>query len=571
MILISREKNRTEEQRRWAERKFRLAADAADHLLIEVGEVDLADIPQMEPIRRRLLEKAYENYGKFLGQKGDSPVVRWGSGQACSRLGDILEMLGDLDRAESMHRQAMTLLEPLTIANPDVAEYRRDLARSHLGLGSVLKRINRFREAESSFREAVRLFESLSVAAASSPQDRQYFVDSRYQVGALLTRSGARSKEAEATYLEVVGDQRALAARFRDRPEYGAKLGRILSNLGMFLSAMGRPEEAEEVFEEAIELQTRLVHDSPTLPGPCWQLARSGNNLGSLLMRDRPETARVSFLRSKEIFETLRAEFPKVTQYREELAKVNHNLGLLQKSDGDLARAETSFGCALEILTGLAAEFPAVPEYRQKQAIESFQFHLLRALKGAADATQAVGEALRTHEQLVSKFPDLPEYLDVLGRERITSWRAGDFERKDPSEASRWLEKAVRNHRAAVNINPKSSTYRRHLFDDRGVGANVLLALGQNALAAEAAEELPRILADDRRSYTVAAALLIRCANRPPQGAPPADMHQNLPPIDLSRAVRVLGTAVERGLISAHSNWTFRDSCRSGSARTSSN
>ena len=49
---------------------LRLAQDAADGLLGEVADVDLADIPQMEPVRQRLLEKARAGYEQFLVRGG---------------------------------------------------------------------------------------------------------------------------------------------------------------------------------------------------------------------------------------------------------------------------------------------------------------------------------------------------------------------------------------------------------------------------------------------------------------------------------------------------------------------
>ena len=73
VVLIDRERDRTETQRKIASNNatralhnLRLAQDAADGLLGEVADVDLADIPQMEPVRQRLLEKARAGYEQFL-------------------------------------------------------------------------------------------------------------------------------------------------------------------------------------------------------------------------------------------------------------------------------------------------------------------------------------------------------------------------------------------------------------------------------------------------------------------------------------------------------------------------
>ena len=78
---------------------LQLAQDAADGLLGEVADVDLADIPQMEPVRKRLLEKARASYQQFLVQEGDDPRIRWGAARAQVRMGKIQALLGDVPKA----------------------------------------------------------------------------------------------------------------------------------------------------------------------------------------------------------------------------------------------------------------------------------------------------------------------------------------------------------------------------------------------------------------------------------------------------------------------------------------
>ena len=92
---------------------LRLAQDAADGLLGEVADVDLADIPQMEPVRQRLLEKARAGYQQFLVEEGDDPRIRWGAVRAQVRLGDIQALQGDVPKAELSYRTAAAELEKL--------------------------------------------------------------------------------------------------------------------------------------------------------------------------------------------------------------------------------------------------------------------------------------------------------------------------------------------------------------------------------------------------------------------------------------------------------------------------
>ncbi len=86
VVLIESERGRTKTQSRIASanatralHNLRLAQDAADGLMGEVADVDLADIPQMEPVRERLLERVATIYRQFMAQNGDNPLVRWGA------------------------------------------------------------------------------------------------------------------------------------------------------------------------------------------------------------------------------------------------------------------------------------------------------------------------------------------------------------------------------------------------------------------------------------------------------------------------------------------------------------
>ena len=65
--------SRRASQRDRAEANYQKARDAVDKLLTEVGQVSLKDVPQMEPVRRRLLESALQYYQGFLQQQGDVP------------------------------------------------------------------------------------------------------------------------------------------------------------------------------------------------------------------------------------------------------------------------------------------------------------------------------------------------------------------------------------------------------------------------------------------------------------------------------------------------------------------
>ena len=77
MALVAREQARTQaaydqERRRAeeAEQQFQLARGAADDMIQRANE-ELADNPQLEGLRRRMLEAALDYYQKFIEQRRD--------------------------------------------------------------------------------------------------------------------------------------------------------------------------------------------------------------------------------------------------------------------------------------------------------------------------------------------------------------------------------------------------------------------------------------------------------------------------------------------------------------------
>ena len=185
-----------------AEANFRRARGAVDEMLTEVGDVELADVPQVEPVRERLLAKAQRFYLEFLDQAKTDPAVRAEAGRGYCRLGDIEELLGDFARSEHAYRQSIALLG-------DDTSVRAERARAYHGLGVLLKKANRFREAEAALREALRLREQLAAVSPPYPDADQALAQTRYHLGAVAAKLHGRRGEEEAAYARRCGSRRS--------------------------------------------------------------------------------------------------------------------------------------------------------------------------------------------------------------------------------------------------------------------------------------------------------------------------------------------------------------------------
>ena len=78
-----------------AEKNFQRAMDAVDQMLTQVGDKELADVPQLEPIRRSLLlDKALAFYQGLQDENDANPKARHETGLAHRRSGEILALMG---------------------------------------------------------------------------------------------------------------------------------------------------------------------------------------------------------------------------------------------------------------------------------------------------------------------------------------------------------------------------------------------------------------------------------------------------------------------------------------------
>jgi tetratricopeptide (TPR) repeat protein/tRNA A-37 threonylcarbamoyl transferase component Bud32 len=547
-VLLSRANARTEAQRRLADENYQMARQAVDRMLRRVGEIELADVPQVEPVRRRLLEDAGQFYREFLQRRGDNPAVLREAAQASGGLGDVLTLLGRHDDAEPSYDRAIALLTRQEAGGSSV-ESRRELARAHHGLGVLLKQANRFEESENHFRLALDLRRQLAGELPGDPAAIQDEKDTLYHLGTLLGRLHGRLREAEAAYREAVRVQRDLVAREPEAPGARRTLARDLNQWGLVLSS-SRPEDAEAALREAQAIQDALAGRSPSVAGYRWDLARSSGNLGAVLAGIRPGEASGFYEKAVRLLRQLADDFPAVPDYRHELAFALTNLGMLQLDAlGRPEAAEATLREALALRSKLVHDFPKRFDYRHRLAeVRRLLGSLLCRSGRHRDAEDALRADLEVQEQLVGAYPNVPEYQAALGC-ALDNLAILLLDLDRLAEARDCLARAIRYHRIALGANERNQNYRGFLRVDTINLAEIHGSLGAHTEAAAAAEELPRLAPDDPELYCDAARILARCA---PLAASdpklPEPQRRAQEQIDARRAVELLRKAFEKGL-----------------------
>src|SRR5262249_25355121 len=150
-----KQRQAAEQARKRATDNLQLARAAVDQMLTQVGQTDLANVPQMEPLRRAVLEKALEFYQRFLQGNPDDPGIRLETGRAYQRIGDLYDQLGQYADAERTQQESIRILEGLVAEFPQEPTYELALAYTYQTLANTLIHLRQFQKAEQAARQAL--------------------------------------------------------------------------------------------------------------------------------------------------------------------------------------------------------------------------------------------------------------------------------------------------------------------------------------------------------------------------------------------------------------------------------
>jgi tetratricopeptide (TPR) repeat protein len=533
----------TGRQYRRAEENFRWAQEAVEQLLSEVGE-GLADVPRLEPVRRRLLEKALQLHEEFLGQKGDDPAVRLEAARAHRRAGDIRAMLGQREEAVRAYSAAVALLDAPPVGSDDEEERARALFHR----ANVRRALRQGPDAEEDYRQALAVLDGLIAAAPEAARHRLFAASCQQQLGIALEQA-QRFDEAERAYRAALARLEPNPFGAADHPEYRDRLAVAHNSLGVLLRATGRPREAGEHYAIARDHLEALTRSYPDKRDYREQLADTVSNLGNLAAgRGDLAAAEAAYRRAVAVYQGLADDFPDVPGYREKLAAGHFRLGYAWKQQGKLTEALDAYRKAAAVQQQLADESGGLPRHRAELAKTRNNLGVLLAqMKRLAEAETATRQALALYEPLAAAFPSDAGYQSglALSLGNLALWRR---QQDHPAEAVPLHRRAVEHHEAARAINPRHPGYTSYLRTECVYFATTLTLLGRHDEAARLADRVPTFFPRRGPDAYAAAALLARCAALAGQDADLPEPQRHDRARDYAdRAMAWLRQAVERG------------------------
>jgi tetratricopeptide (TPR) repeat protein len=452
-VRVTREKDQKEqalqvasEQREQAQENLMTAREAVDQMLTRVAEETLIPVPQMEPVRRGLLEDALRFYKGFLQQNSADPAVRLEVTRANRRVGDIQRMVGQHSEAQKAYAAAIANAETLAHEFPDKPDYVHELSTCHNSLGELLIETGELTSANEQLRPATDL----------------------------LTK---------------------LVRDFPSLPQYRGELARSYHLLAQGLKEHGQKFAAEEEFRKAIDLQAKLTAEFPTAARYRADLAQMHRSAGrwANLAHENNKADVAHLRRACELMRSLVKDFPTVPLYRQRLAA---GLGELTIQDY-LVRSEKHWQEAIDLQMKLAADFPTVPEYRADLATSYTNMANQHWWDGEVDlAAESWRKALDLNRQLSADFPNVTRFRVGLGVGLINWANVLLVRDKDFTQARQVLDQASRHFRILVQVYPQNLRHSTNLVTSCDMLSGTLAALGEHAEAAKKIEQARHVFRD---------------------------------------------------------------------------
>jgi serine/threonine-protein kinase len=399
-----------EVERRRAEANFLKAREAVDAMLTEVGDQRLAQVPQMEPVRKALLEKALHFYEGFLQERSSDPAVRRETARAYQRTAEIYQLLGQHDQSEESLRQALLLQEQLAEKYPEEPGYRQDEATSRHALGNLYYATGRLEQAESLYKQSLALRDAL---VRTYPEAPEYIHElaKTYQNLATIYALGGRMPRAEEALQKALELRRQPAIVTAHNPAYQEELAKTQTNLGNVYLYTQRWHEGEQEYKQGVAVFEELVRDHPGVPKYQNELGGAYNNLGDLYRNlGRSADAEASCRRAVELREQLVRDHPRVLDYVTDLASSQSALGSALRDDGKEEEALTSFKQAVSALDDILRQSPQNSVARR---------YLQQTLTDRGDALERLGrhaDALQDFERALTLAPEQDKVPIQVGR-----------------------------------------------------------------------------------------------------------------------------------------------------------
>ncbi|MFL5386555.1 MAG: TIR domain-containing protein [Longimicrobiaceae bacterium] len=284
------------------------------------------------------------------------------------RVGSLYRTLGQGEQARQAYLAALQIAERLAQAEPDRTEYQRDLSVAYNQVGDLYRALGQGEYAQEYYKKDLEIAERL---AQAEPERTDYQRDLSVSYNKLgdLYRDLGQGEQAREYYLKDLEIAARLAQAEPERADYQRDLAVSYERVGDLYRALGQAKQARQAYLASLQIHERLVQAEPDRAdyqrGLLVSLSKVGDIYGDL---GQGENARQAYLAQLQIAERLAQAEPDRADYQRDLAA---SLVRVSTTDEDGAARAAGLHRALAILKGmqergqLSPVDARIPEYVQ--------------------------------------------------------------------------------------------------------------------------------------------------------------------------------------------------------------
>jgi len=287
---------------------FARALKSLDTIVDEVSSPQFAQLPGAGPIRDRIIEQALQHYQQIVEDHSEDPYARQQQAIAYAQIGKILQVTSKHEEARNANDQSLAILESLYAEDPENRGLQLDL------IDVLFKRAHTTGySSEEKLRSAERALAVMAKAIESGKLKRFRHFALLHQVAAnLLPADSPRAKELveEITRLAEAHD-------FPPPPGTHAWLARRALESEDY-------EKAEQLYRSCINTfkASRDSTDRWIPHNSQWWAAQYAFEFAKLLeQRDRPEDAEALYREALQLMTPLVQSYGQFPHYRREFKK----------------------------------------------------------------------------------------------------------------------------------------------------------------------------------------------------------------------------------------------------------
>lgn len=396
MVMTAAAKKDTEEG-------FQDARAALDDMVAAVREEPLFESPELDKLRRKLLNEALTYYQDFLTKRAQDSSLQEEVGETYYRVGLINKQIASSQQALTAFHKATTIQRRLVKRQPRQLRHMAALGTTQNATGQVHADREDWQAANDAFAAAIATREVLAGTAdlptTEKREHQRLLVNSYMNLGIILKRQGRlteslqRLRTAQELRLELLSVDPA-DHRLR------ADLGIGYFNMGSLAIDADDESAAIEHFKAAVENLHQVAEAAESGQVQVeYPLAVCLRSLGDLELEF--ELAAEHYQEALATLQPLVDREPDARIETEELAQIYMNLGQLKYDEGQNSAAAAAFESAIAILRRLAEFDGTIPNF-QRNLGRTWQ--LLGAVQIDSQQLTEASESLRQSERWLKRL-----------------------------------------------------------------------------------------------------------------------------------------------------------------------